>query len=346
MKKTVKIVCFVLAIVTVPVSTFCQSVRAKSVDSKTGAFFRSASVVSDDVIWVSGSKGTVGYSKDGGEKWIFHQVANFEHLEFRTLYAFDSLTAIIANAGSPAYILRTTDRGANWRVVYTNNEKDAFFDGIDFWNKKEGLIYGDAIQGKMLLLKTNDGGITWKEVAKEKSPALKQGEGSFAASGTGIRCFENNRAVIATGGVFSRLWFSKDKGNTWTVNEPPIVQGQTMTGIYSVAFRDTLNGIVVGGNYNKPTEKIKHILFTQDGGETWNAPITPTRGMRECVEYITPNFVIACGQSGIDISNDGGKNWKAFSNEKQFSVVRKSRDGSIVVLAGANGRISILSLTF
>ncbi len=345
-RKSNQLALVIFALSAMSSTLFGQSIRAKSFDSKTGAFFRAVSAINDRVIWVSGSKGTVGFTGDGGKHWRFHQVDNFKSLEFRALYAFDSVTAVIANAGSPAYILRTTDRGANWKVVYTNTDKEAFIDGIDFWNNKEGVVYGDAIQGRMLLLKTTDGGQSWKDVPMEKRPALKTGEGSFAASGTGIRCLERNRVVIATGGVVSRLWHSSDKGNTWQVTEPPIIQGQTMTGIYSVAFADSLRGVIVGGNYEKPNEKVKHIFITSDGGQTWAPPIVPTRGMRECVEFITPSFVLASGQSGIDVSNDGGQTWKAFSNEKQFSVVRKARKGNSIILAGANGRVSILEPTF
>ena len=63
-------------------------------------------------------------------------------MDFRTLYAFNSKEAIIANAGSPANIMRTKDGGITWKIIYANKDSLAFFDGIDFWNDSEGIISG------------------------------------------------------------------------------------------------------------------------------------------------------------------------------------------------------------
>jgi photosystem II stability/assembly factor-like uncharacterized protein len=209
------------------VQAVAQDFSWRSIETKTDAYFRGLSVVNDHVAWVSGSKGCVGRTINTGKSARMIQVKNFENVEFRSLYAFDSLTAVIANAGSPASILRTTDGGLNWTAVYYNNDKEAFIDGMDFWNDREGIVYGDPIKGTMLLLKTQDGGRTWKVLSKQNSPALKEGEASFAASGTGIRCIEDKKVIIATGGKVSRLWISNDKAENWSTIEPPVIQGET-----------------------------------------------------------------------------------------------------------------------
>jgi photosystem II stability/assembly factor-like uncharacterized protein len=321
-----------------------QDFNWRSVETKTDAYFRGLSVVDDQVAWVSGSKGYVGRTINSGESARMIQVKGFGDVEFRSLYAFDSLTAVIANAGSPANILHTTDGGLNWTVVYHNTDKEAFIDGIDFWNDHEGMAYGDPIKGTMLLLKTQDGGRTWKEISRQNSPALKEGEASFAASGTGIRCVEGKKVIIATGGKVSRLWISNDKGKNWSTIEPPIIQGENMTGIFSIAYLNSRQGIVVGGNYEKQDLQKNHVLITQDGGRTWSIPTVPTRGLRECVEYVAPNTLIATGVGGSDLSHDNGNTWKFLSDEKQISVVRRARAGFLIMMAGGNGQWKVLSL--
>ena len=169
--------------------------------------FRGLSVVDDHVAWLSGSKGWVGLTIDGGNTWAFSQVKGFEASDFRSLYAFDARRAVIANAGSPATILITDDGGKIWKSVHTNVHKSAFIDGVDFWNEKDGMMYGDPIDGKMLLLRSADSGLTW--VALSGAPHLEKGEASFAASGTGIRCTGKREVIIATGGLVSRLWKSQ-----------------------------------------------------------------------------------------------------------------------------------------
>lgn len=309
---------------------------------QTDASFRGLSVVDNDVAWVSGSKGYVGGSTDGGNTWAFKQVKGFEKSDFRTLYAFDADKAIIANAGSPAYILYTTDAGANWTPVYKNEDSAAFFDGIDFWNNKEGIIYGDPINGSMLLLYTKDGGKTWEPRKADECPALREGEASFAASGTNIRCSGKNIVMIATGGTISRIWKSADKGKTWQYLNTPILQGQSSTGIFSFLFKNNKRGVIVGGDYKDDRLSTDNVFYTTDGGTTWLRPTTPTRGYRECVNYIDKHTLLATGPSGTDISYNDGETWQPLNDEKQYHVVKKSRKGNTVIMAGAKGKIAVL----
>src|SRR6476620_658811 len=113
-----------------PLSVHAQTFEIQKIQTSTDAYVRGMSVVDDAVAWVSGSKGVVGRTIDGGRTWRFLQVKGHEKLEFRSLYAFDSLNAIIANAGSPAIILRTSDGGRNWKSVFQNSHPDAFIDGV------------------------------------------------------------------------------------------------------------------------------------------------------------------------------------------------------------------------
>lgn len=296
--------------------------------------FRGLSVVNNSVAWVSGSQGTVGRTLDGGNTWSFQPVADFEKLDFRSIYAFDENTAVIVNAGSPAYVLRTNNGGKTWDQVYKNDHASAFIDGIDFWNENEGILYGDPIDGKLFLLITHDGGKSWSELPADSRPDLFQGEASFAASGTGIRCWNKKSVTIATGGKASRLFTSHDQGKTWNIQTPDIIQGAETTGIFSFdLFKNQL--VLVGGDFNDGSNATKNALYSHDM-KTWNTPVTPPRGYRECVQFITKNTLIATGPTGTDISFDGGKEWNSLSDETGFHIVRKARRGDLVLLAGSD----------
>lgn len=316
-----------------------QPFHFQKTEMDTAYSFRGLSVVDDSIAWVSGN--SFGRSADGGKSWTFQKVKGFEKADFRTLYAFDAQTAIIANAGSPAYILRTTDGGQNWEIVYTNTDSLAFFDGIDFWNDREGMIYGDPINGRMLLLRTTDAGKSWQELPGQSRPQVSAGEASFAASGTGIRCYGDNKVIIATGGKVSRLLFSDDRGQSWTSISTPILQGKNSTGIFSLAFLNDSTGIIVGGDYLVDTMKTNHVFYTSDGGKSWSFPSKPTGGYRECVEFIADKIAIAVGPGGADISFNAGKDWLPFENEKSLHVIRKARRGELIIAAG-NKKISLL----
>jgi photosystem II stability/assembly factor-like uncharacterized protein len=326
------------------------------VDTRTDASFRGLSVADENAIWVSGSKGWVGRTANGGASWSFKQVPGYEKCDFRTLYAFDSNNAIIANAGSPAYILRTSDGGASWKQVYENTDSAAFIDGIDFWDGvggKRGVIHGDPINGRMLLLYTRDGGKTWKE--RRNSPKMSEGEASFAASGTAIRCFLHSTVVVATGGKTSNLYLSRNTGRRWRTIHTPMLAGSASTGTYSfMSGRARWCWLIAGGDYRRDTVRADNFFYTLNKGKTWQAPATTTRGYRECLAQIEDErpakksrtrTTFALGPSGIDISADDGLNWKPLSDEKGFHVIKPAKDHNRMFLAGGNGKLAIMKTT-
>lgn len=322
-------------------STLKLQAQIRIIQTKTKASFRAMSVVDDRVVWLAGTQGTIGRSVSGGIDWQFSRIPGFENSDFRSLYAFDSIHAIIANTGSPAIILRTEDGGRNWKEVYRNTHKDAFLDGIGFWDQFNGIIYGDPIKGKLLLLKTSDGGRNWMEIPEKNRPQTDSGEASFAASGTSIRLWDKSKVAIATGGLKSRIWFSEDEGKIWRKIPVPILQGSESRGIFSLFILDKL-WMVAGGDYKSDTLKKDHVFISYDEGKSWTFPVKPTGGYRECIEKSGEDTFLASGPSGVDISGDGGKNWSLLSDQKGFHVVRKARNGKLTLLAGANGLIGIL----
>lgn len=312
-------------------------------NSNTNASFRAVSVVDDSVAWIAGTNGWIGRTLNGGKSWNYEQVPGFEKFDFRSLYAHDARNAVIANAGFPANILITNNGGRSWNNVFTLRDSAAFIDGVDFWNRNEGVIYGDPMNNKMFLLRTSDGGNTWTALPDNEKPTLNEGEASFAASGTNIRCSGKGTVVIATGGITSRLWKSEDKGKSWSASPVPVIQGKPTTGIFSFAS-DKKNTVVVGGDYLQDTLKLNHVFITKDGGKTWIPPVVPTRGYRECVQYLDSKLLIATGPTGTEISIDGGITWRPESDEKYFHVVRKSRKGTLIVIAGGQGKVGTIQM--
>ncbi len=297
------------------------------------------SVVDNKIAWISGNNGYIGITTNGGTKWEYIKIPGFEELDFRTVYAFDDKKAIVASAGSPAYIFVTEDGGNTWLNVFKDERKEVFIDGITFFSDKEGIIFGDPLDGKMFLLRTTDGGKEWAEAPESQRPVMMEGEAAFAASGTSIRSI-NKKLIIASGGSVSRLFVSKDKGYNWKVFSTPIIQGKNSTGIFSFDFINENTIVIVGGDYTIDTLKVDNVFITKNGGSSWQKPETSTAGYRSCVEYINNKTLIATGTSGTDISRDGGNNWETLSSEG-FHIVRQARKGNLVILAGTNGKIAI-----
>jgi photosystem II stability/assembly factor-like uncharacterized protein len=75
---------------------------------------------------------------------------------------------------------------------------------------------------------------------------------------------------FATGGHAARVFHSPDRGQTWQVFDTPIQHGPDSAGIFSIAFRDPLHGVIAGGDYKHPDQDGPNLAFTNDGGKTWS----------------------------------------------------------------------------
>ena len=117
--------------------------------------FRGLSVVDNQTIWVSGSRGTIARSIDRGKTFSLQQIKGYEKSDFRDIEAFDEKRAIIISSGTPAYILKTIDGGQTWKEVYKNVDTAYFLDAIDFWNDQKGMLVGDPVNGHFVLLQTD-----------------------------------------------------------------------------------------------------------------------------------------------------------------------------------------------
>ena len=307
----------------------------KLLNSGTKASFRGLSVVTDDIVWVSGTGGTVGRSTDGGETWKWTTVKGFEKADFRDIEAFDDKTAIIMGIADPAYILKTTDGGENWNIVFKDSTKGMFLDAMEFWNEQSGIVIGDPMGDKIFIARTFDGGNTWRGLPVENIPTADKGEAFFASSGTNVRKLSKSEAIFVSGGLRSRL-FIRDKKI-----DLPLLQGKESTGANSVAVKDKKTLIAVGGDFNTKDSATKNCVITTDGGESFTFPVEGPHGYRSCVEYIGKKKWICCGLNGVDYSGDEGRHWTWISKDS-FHAVRKAKKGKAVYFSGGGGRIGKL----
>ena len=318
-------------------------------DIDTPASFRGLSVVSDQIVWASGSEGTFIKTIDGGATWSVDSISGATDLELRDIEAFDENTAYTMSVGDgeKSRIYKTTDGGRNWTLQFTNPHPQGFLDGIAFWDIDNGLAYGDPVDGHCFIIRTSDGGENWRRVAIENIPPAQAGEYGFAASGTGITVFGTNHAWICTGGSTARVLRSIDKGETWTIADTPIISGETSTGIFGLAFRDENNGVAVGGDYQKPDQTDKNCAFTTDGGVTWQLnEDSPPTGFKSAVVYLpgsTPPTLLTLGTSGTDYSLDNGTVW-IHMDTTSFNSVEFSPSGATGWAAGIRGKIAKLAV--
>lgn len=192
--------------------------------SGTRVLLQAISAVDDQVVWVSGHGGTFLRTTDGGLNWSARVVPGADTLQFRDVDAFDAQTAYLMSAGPGplSRIYRTDDGGDTWKLQFLNEHPDGFLDCMAFWDSRRGIVYGDAIDGGLFVLRTEDGGASWVRVPEDGLPPAQEGEGGFAASGSCVATGSGGRAWIATGnGVRARVLRTEDEGRTWQVRTRP-----------------------------------------------------------------------------------------------------------------------------
>ena len=310
--------------------------------SNTTASLRGLSAVSDQVAWASGSGGTVIRTIDGGATWEDVSIPENEKIDFRDVEGFDANTAMVLSAGLPALIYKTVDGGQTWDRKYFSEAEGTFYDAMDFWNDKEGIAFGDAIDGRLLILKTVDAGETWTELPYDQRPQAKDGQGGFAASGTCLRVNGDSHVYIGLGGPEASLFYSSDKGENWAKTITPMQSGEPTQGIFSIDFKNDLEGLMVGGDYQGDSLTRINSAYTTDGGASWfpvMASLSPN-GYRSGVAVYDENLVLAVGRESCDYYRTGDTAYTPM--EGKYYAVSVSKSGKSAWASGPRGSVARL----
>ncbi|MEI8075559.1 MAG: oxidoreductase [Bacteroidota bacterium] len=285
---------------------------------------------------------------------------------------------LIWASGNNGNVARSVDGGKNfdWIKVIGYEKRD--FRDIEAFDENTAIIMG--VDAPAIILKTIDGGKSWKKVLDDSTKGMFLDAMDFS---------DINNGVVIGDPIDQRVYLSKtsDQGNTWKRLESndyankdgeaffassgtnikligkqvafvsggkssrlfysnkwydiPLLQGKESTGGNSIAVNHG-DAVVVGGDFSKDTITAGNCVLINLGKDLiFTQPQTAPHGYRSCVIYLSKNVLVACGTSGVDLSKDGGKNWELISKES-FHVVQKAKKGESVYLAGSNGRIAKL----
>ncbi|MBL0170445.1 MAG: hypothetical protein IPP90_06865 [Gemmatimonadaceae bacterium] len=314
--------------------------------SGTSSLLIAVSPVNEKVVWVSGSRGTWVRTVDGGTTWTTGRVPGADSLQFRDVYAVNANTAYLLSIGDgpQSRIYKTTDGGTNWQSQFVNDDPKGFFDCMDFWDAKRGLVIGDAVDGNISMLRTEDGGAHWTRVPAASLPPAQPQEGSFAASGTCLVTGKGGHAwIVASTAEHGRLLHTSDYGRSWAVDTLPLTT-RAGSGPQSVTFRDARHGMVLGGGNSAASGDVL-IAVTDKGGTRWTARTSPPLARGVWGGVYVPKAkrptVVAVGPSGAMVTRDEGITWSAIDSVNYWSVGFASPNAGWAV--GMGGRITKLS---
>jgi hypothetical protein len=250
--------------------------------------------------------------------------------------------------GDQSRLYKTTDGCQTWKLLFTNPDKEGFWDAIQFQHNARqspdkgyftgGVLIGDPVGGHFPIFTSNDYGSTWKPLGQNDGyssipPAqARQGESLFAASNSAVTAIaDDNTFAFVTGGKGgARLVFPLGHslgydvpGARYTFSDIrlPFPSNET-SGAFSVAPRrrssdwNRVDLMIVGGDYKNP--EVGAAAFVPHSVPSYKRLLAPRvivsaqppHGYRSAVAYDPQQKLwITVGPNGTDISRDDGKNW-------------------------------------
>jgi len=296
-------------------------------------------------VWACGSNGVILRSVDQGKTWKRFHVEGGDALDFRGIVAFDATTAYVMSIGGGAKsrIYKTADGGASWKLELSGKRSAFFLDDLVCISKTRCYALSDPVDGKFLLVSTEDGE-HWKELSNHRMPAALPGEGVFAASGTSLAIYDKREIYFGTGGGrVARVFRSPDLGHTWTAADIPIASSNASSGIFSITrIRNTV--VAVGGDYKDPSRSDRVAAYSEDMGRTWRLAAQQPDGFRSAVLVFSDGTIsdvtIAAGPSGENASHDRGIHWSSAGSLNLNALA--GTDADHVWGVGAKGTIAHL----
>lgn len=291
-------------------------------------------------VWFGGTNSKAGFISFQNEAETKIVKLQKEITDFRSI-AYTNGCIYVLNAGTPAnmYALNTFGYSAASNLIYSETGEKVFYDSM-FIDAKTGLgiVIGDPTVDCLSVLLTENSGKSWQKISCDLLPKTVEGEAAFAASDTNVKIIDGVIYIIS-GGTKSRLFMSKDKGSSWQVFETPIIQGEAMTGAFSMDFYNKRKGIIIGGNYENQKDNSINKAITKDGGKTWKIVSKDKAfGYASCVQFMPKSrgkVLYTCGTSGVYYSTNFGQKWTKLVDDMDFYTLRFSGKNNIY-LAGKN----------
>lgn len=192
---------------------------------------------------------------------IFHKMISYQ----------DHLWALDYGNG---HVFKSENSGKDWSVIYRSEGE--YLEAVQFLNKKVGFICGDF----GIVIKTEDGGNTWKDISPQYSPRITKEEPMEDDS-------------VALKRYYYQMYFkTENDGLLWGFEKNPISGWRDMKRFY---------------------------YSTVDGGDSWKRWDYNRENKDSIVHSFLNDAKVANGQTAMNIYYQEGKTYELLNNEIKIS---------------------------
>jgi photosystem II stability/assembly factor-like uncharacterized protein len=247
------------------------------------------------------------HTPNSGVSWINQSFQTSRY--FFDVHFIDTLKGYIGT--DQGFIYHTDDGGTNWVRQYMGMAK--FITRFAFVDSN----FGWAVCGGAIVGRTTNGGEQWDQLTLPYPPyavdTVDMYDMTFLNPRKGWFCAGRFPEYIESLPGQGDTWYTKGQGYIAVSNDSGInwqlQRKDTVYDFFGIKFKDSLNGVVVGGNdRNNASVVMKSI----NGGQAWQTVTIPTTAKYlRALEWVG-NHLWAVGRNGSIIhSSNNGSNWSA-----------------------------------
>ncbi len=244
----------------------------------------------NSAVYLASDSSGLFYSYDGADSWL--KVRQIGNGKIESV-AIDPINKCIIYTSFANTILKTIDCGRSWSEVYIDTRIDKSITALAVDNYDNLIIYGGNTAGD--ILKSVNGGGNWQVIARFENPIKK------------IMIDQNDTRIIYVPTDRKGIFKTTNGGNDWKEINDGLRQYSGSFEYKNLIFdQSTRNNLLLVAKYG--------LLWTEDGGETWEPIplITPPATTDIYSVAINPQNnleIYYTTKSTFYKTTDGGKNW-------------------------------------
>ncbi|UTW62026.1 hypothetical protein KFE98_18750 [bacterium SCSIO 12741] len=261
-------------------------------------------------------------SLDGGKNWTRMGLENTKTIHRIIPDPQNSQTLYVAATGSAwgpnpeRGVFKTTDGGKTWNKILfiddTTGCADLIMDPTNpnklfaaMWHYHRQPWFFESGGESSGLYVTYDGGTTWKKLGKKEGLP----DGPLGRMGLAIAANKPSVVYALIESKKTALYRSTDGGENWTMRADKNIGNRPF--YYADIYVDP-------NNENRVFNLFSTVSVSQDGGKTFNSLISYYKAHPDhhafWIDPDNSDYIIEGNDGGLNISRDGGANWRFITN--------------------------------